>query len=223
MGSCLPDFSEPEFVEELSRAVRPAEGGSVNLSENLGCVLFRHYQELRRWNRRISLVGPGTASEVVRRHYGESLAALPLIAAGDRRLLDAGSGAGFPGLVLSAVRPDLDVTLVDSRERKWLFLKTAARRCRLSCRCLNARVQHPLPEELHLVTARAIALPRELFELFREHSSRARFLVWCGTDSPELPEALEVRREIPLAGSRRRRILEVCSVRGESVWPPSSH
>ena len=52
------------------------------------------------------------AGEVVERHYGESLAALPLAPA-EGRLVDLGSGAGFPGWVLAAARPGLEVTLVD--------------------------------------------------------------------------------------------------------------
>ena len=46
---------------------------------------------------------------------------------GFRDLVDLGSGAGFPGLVLAAARPDLHVTLVETRERKWSFLLAAAR------------------------------------------------------------------------------------------------
>ena len=67
------------------------------------------------------------------------------------RLLDLGSGAGFPGIVLAAARPDLEVTLLEARERKWAFLAAACRRAGLACRCLNARVSaNPadLPAEL---------------------------------------------------------------------------
>ncbi len=206
----LPSFTESEFCRRLAELIGDEEGPG-----SWGPALYRHYLELRRWNPRVSLIGPGTAGDVLRRHYGESLAALPLIGPGDRRLVDVGSGAGFPGLVLAAARPALDVTLLEPRERKWLFLKTAARRGGLSCRCLNARVGRSLPAELpaglDLVTCRALALSPELFGLFHRHSPRARFLIWYGEGRPELPESFAVRREVPLAGSRSRRILEICS------------
>ncbi len=224
----LPSLTEARFRQQLTEAVRDSSLSRDRRPpldlDSLGPVLYRHYLELRRWNPRVSLVGPGTAGEVLHRHYGESLAGLDLIGPGDRRLVDVGSGAGFPGLVLAAARPALDVTLLEPRERKWLFLQTAVRKSGLSCRCLNARVGRTLPGTLpagvDLVTCRALALWPEFFELFHRHSPRARFLVWHGEGRPELPpplggpggssQSFAVRREIPLAGSRRRRILEIC-------------
>ena len=108
MPSSLPDLSRPSFTERL----RACAGEP--LPERVSAALWAHYEELRRWNERISLVGPGTADEVVERHYGEALAALPLL--GDAAsLLDVGSGAGFPGFVLAAARPALEVTLVEAQ------------------------------------------------------------------------------------------------------------
>lgn len=219
MGSHLPFFTERRFRRELIEATArhlAGEGADPEAicSQVVGAALYRHYTELRRWNVRTSLVGPGTAAEIVSRHYGESLAAWPLIDPGDRSLVDVGSGAGFPGLVLAAACSRLEITLVESRERKWLFLKTAARRAGLSCRCLNARVGRRLPADLpgdiDLVTCRALATPPEFFELFSDHAPQLRFLVWSGKDRPELPTRCRIRREIRLAGSRRRRILEIC-------------
>ena len=102
--------------------------------------MHAHYEELARWNSVVSLVGPAFSGEIFERHYAESLAALPLLPAGPFRLLDLGSGAGFPGLVLAAARPDCEVVLVEARERKWAFLQSAVRRAELSCQCLRATV-----------------------------------------------------------------------------------
>ncbi|MCP3958562.1 MAG: hypothetical protein GY719_11970 [bacterium] len=208
MGSPIPSLTESQFGDRLL-----AQSPSIDPEAVL--ALYAHYLELQRWNPRLSLVGPGTAGEILGRHYGESLAALPLIPPDARNLVDLGSGAGFPGLVLAAARPSLEVTLVEPRERKWAFLKTAVRLCGLSCRCLDVRVERPLPRgfprEIEVFTCRALALSPGHLEALLESSPRARFLFWCGAKSPELPEGCRIGRAVELAGSRRRRILEVCA------------
>jgi 16S rRNA (guanine527-N7)-methyltransferase len=216
MGSPLPPLTADRFRRELLDALPelPSHLPAARL-DHLVPTLHRHYEELRRWNPRLSLVGPGTAAEIVSRHYGESLAAVPLIGPDDRTLVDFGSGAGFPGLVLAAARPEVATTLVEAREKKCTFLRTVARICGLSCRCLGARVERSfppgLPPRIDLVTCRAVAVSKGLLQLFRDHTPGVRFLLWRGRDAPELPHGLRIRREIPLAGSHSRRILEVGS------------
>jgi 16S rRNA (guanine527-N7)-methyltransferase len=187
-------------------------------------ALYIHYQELALWNRRLSLIGPGTADEVVARHFGESLAALPLLLKGVRKVVDVGSGAGFPGLVLAAARPGLDVTLVEARERKWSFLQAAARKASLPCRCLNARVQFPLPaglpESIDVLTARALKLPPEILgALARRMGPEGRFLLWVGEKDPEIPPDLSPVDSVKLEGSERRRILCLRPLPTESREP----
>ncbi|MDY7095439.1 MAG: RsmG family class I SAM-dependent methyltransferase [Acidobacteriota bacterium] len=204
-------------------------------------ALWRHYQELRRWNRRTSLVGPGTAGEAWSRHYGEALAAVPLLvdalsafpSAPRPNLVDLGSGAGFPGFVLAAALPELDVTLVDARERKWAFLRHAARRAGVHCHCLQLRVDLPLPEELpaqiHVLTLRALKLsPEVMAQLAHRMPRGARLLSWqSGTEplipppppagrkaseseprGPEPTPRFRPGRVIPLPGSERRFVVE---------------
>lgn len=216
MGSPLPPLSLSEFRDRLA-AILEGERWFQRLDRPLPSdvysVLHRHYGELRRWNPRLSLVGPGAAGDVLRRHYAESLAALPLLDASDRRLVDLGSGAGFPGLVLAAARPDVEVTLVEARERKWAFLRSALRRSGLSCGCLNARVERSLPEgipaEIDVVTSRAVAIGPEIFAAFLEASKKTRFLLWKGHSRDVLPPGWAVCRALPIPRSDRRRILEI--------------
>ena len=207
MGSPLPVLSEAEFHQRIALSQPSASDASCLTA------LYSHFTELRRWNPHLSLIGPSSQENVIERHYGESLAALPLITPSDRQLLDVGSGAGFPGIVIAAARPALDVTLVESKERKWAFLRTVVHKCGLSCTCLNVRVSRPLPREIpreiDIVTSRALALSPGLLEGLCEFSPRVRFLLWCGATVPALPPRFSISRDLPLAGSKHRRILEI--------------
>src|SRR6185503_13358226 len=111
-----------------------------------------------------------------------------------------GSGAGFPGLVLAAARPQWEVTLVEAQERKWAFLQAAGRRAGLSCRYLNARVAALLPpgfsDAYEAVTVRALRLaPPVLAALAARLTPEGRLLLWMGAAEPALPEGLHVRAE----------------------------
>lgn len=204
----LPPLSLESFAAEL------AKHSPEPLSPRTAEALYAHYQELSLWNQRLSLVGPGTAGEIVERHYGESLAALPLLPSEAQVGLDLGSGAGFPGIVLAAARPGLAVTFVEAREKKWAFLLAAIRRASLPCTALNVRVGVPLPAglpaRLDLVSTRALKLDPEMLAVLAERLSETGcFLLWVGGDDPELPPALAVDGSVRLPGSDRRRILRL--------------
>lgn len=208
------------------------EAGLVALSPEplpAGCAaaLFHHYQELLLWNQRLALMGPHAEEVILERHYGEGLAALHLIPPSARVGLDIGSGAGFPGLVIAAARPQLQMTLTEARERKWSFLATAVRKAALSCRCLNVRVASPLPaglpEHIDLVTVRALKLEKAILaDLAQRLTAQGRMLMWLGERDPELPAQLAPAGNIRLAGGLRRRILALQPVEArerESMHP----
>jgi 16S rRNA (guanine527-N7)-methyltransferase len=83
---------------------------------------------LLRWNRKINLTSITNAEECVTRHFGESFLLSHLLEL-KGRLLDIGSGAGFPGLALKLIAPGLEVVLLEPVSKKRAFLKEAARAC----------------------------------------------------------------------------------------------
>jgi len=103
---------------------------------------------LRHWQKAINLVGPATLNDPWRRHFWDSAQLFPHIPSTSRSLLDVGSGAGFPGLVL-AVLGVPGVTLVESDGRKCAFLREVARRTGTAVTIHAAR--------LEALTARAVA------------------------------------------------------------------
>jgi 16S rRNA (guanine527-N7)-methyltransferase len=115
------------------------------------------------WNARHNLVAKSTLPDLWRRHFWDSAQLVPLIPTTARTLGDLGSGAGFPGLVLAAMRPDLVVTLHEATTKKCAFLQAAADRMGIVVTIQNARLEDLAPQPFDVVTARALApLPQLL-------------------------------------------------------------
>ena len=110
------------------------------------------------WNERIRLLGPRDRETIIGQHLLDGLAPAPhLPAAG--RLVDVGSGAGFPGIVLGCVRPDLPLTLVESRRRRASFLREAIRTIPLpQAEVLEVRAEALPISDAAVVTARGLRL-----------------------------------------------------------------
>ena len=91
---------------------------------------------LLRWNARMNLTAVRDAESIVTRHFGESLfAARHLFPAGSEaasRLIDVGSGAGFPGIPIKLWNPQLQVALIESNHKKATFLREVIRSLRLT-------------------------------------------------------------------------------------------
>jgi 16S rRNA (guanine527-N7)-methyltransferase len=81
--------------------------------------------ELKRWNARVNLTALRTDRDIIIKHFLDSLAVLPYLGE-PRSLADLGSGAGFPGLALKLLRPQMSLTLVESRGKKAAFLEYLA-------------------------------------------------------------------------------------------------
>ncbi len=100
----------------------------VELDEQQAERLYRYFQELRRWSKKVNLISRNTtADEIIEKHFLDSLALLSLLPDSAAKLLDVGSGAGFPGLVCKAVRPGMTTHLVEPRLKRVSFLRHVAR------------------------------------------------------------------------------------------------
>ena len=111
---------------------------------------------------RTNLVGPMEIERLWTRHVLESVAFIPFL--NDRTVIDVGTGAGFPGMVLSLF--GYNVTMIESRRKRCAFLETTARLCGVSCRVVNSRVEDagPFPAG-SLFTSRAVKGPSKMVEL----------------------------------------------------------
>lgn len=115
-----------DFREQLREGCRILE---IGLDAQAVERLFVHFTELGRWSGRMNLIARGmNQAEILENHFLDSLTLLPLL--GDpvnAHLLDVGTGAGFPGLVCKAARPELTVTLVEPRLKRVSFLRHVIR------------------------------------------------------------------------------------------------
>jgi 16S rRNA (guanine527-N7)-methyltransferase len=90
--------------------------------------LEEHYRLLLLWNRRMNLTRIGSLQDAVRYHYCESLYLATRLPEGPLRIVDIGSGAGFPGIPVAIYRTECTIDLVESHQRKAVFLREAARK-----------------------------------------------------------------------------------------------
>jgi 16S rRNA (guanine527-N7)-methyltransferase len=119
---------------------------------------------LTRWSARINLVGRDTLVDLWRRHMLDSAQVLPLVPANAQSLIDLGSGAGFPGLVL-AILGVPGVELVEADRRKAAFLCEAARVAAANVAIRACRIAAVPPHKVDVVTARALAPLDRLLDL----------------------------------------------------------
>ncbi|MGB0749756.1 MAG: 16S rRNA (guanine(527)-N(7))-methyltransferase RsmG [Magnetospiraceae bacterium] len=131
---------------------------------------LRAYADLlRHWQKRINLIGPATVPDLWRRHFLDSAQLFPLLPTTATSVVDLGSGAGFPGLVLAAMGAP-NVHLIDSDQRKGVFLREAARIMEVRVSIHTRRLENypeSFPHEISadVITARALAPLEKLLPL----------------------------------------------------------
>lgn len=141
----MPEFGPEEFAAK------------AGVSRETLARLKAFADILTDWNARHNLVAKSTLPDLWSRHFWDSAQLAPLIPGAAHSLADLGSGAGFPGLVLAALRPDLAVTLHEATTKKCAFLQFAAERMGIPVTVQNARLEDLPPSRFDVITARALA------------------------------------------------------------------
>jgi 16S rRNA (guanine(527)-N(7))-methyltransferase RsmG len=139
------------FGELLRERLR----GIVELSPGQIAALEAHYELLLRWNKTLNLTAITSLAEAVERHYCESLFLGAHLPSASLRIVDVGSGAGFPGFPVAILRPDCSVSLVESHQRKAVFLREASRKV-TNVGVIAKRVED-VTEEFDHVISRAVS------------------------------------------------------------------
>ena len=200
-GARPPEF----FAAEISLKA-PVFG--VKLAPQVSKRLADYLAELDAWRRRTNLTGPFESAELVS-HAFESVLGQNLIPHG-RRVIDIGTGGGFPGVPLAIARPDLTVTLLEPRKKRVEFLQHLIRTLPLeNAAVVQKRVQGLKEAQFDVATIRALGEPATTVGAAPFLAAGGLLLVWT-TESSTLSAALAERFSsgsvLRVPGSQRRRI-----------------
>ena len=148
-----------------------ADAVGVQLNRQMIEMLVLYLVELKEWNQKINLTSLKDDTSIIIDHFIDSLSVVPHLPASGR-ILDAGSGAGFPGLPIKIARPELDITLLESKRKKINFLKQIILLLNLShITVLHGRIESFVPGEniplFDIIIARAFTRLGPLLKLAR--------------------------------------------------------
>ncbi len=166
--------------------------------------MLRHLELLAQWNRRYNLTAIREPEKMVTRHLLDCLAVLPYAPGG--RLLDLGTGAGFPGIPLALARPNDDYTLVDSSLKRIRFVRHVVAQLKIrNVRTLHRRVETlSVGEPFDAIVSRAFAAPDKALRLAAPLlRTQGSCLVMCGQEPDPAnldtaPHRYEQTRTVPL-------------------------
>jgi len=189
------------------------------LPEVLLSQVSTYLEILLRWNARTNLTAIRVPEEIVTRHFGESLfAARKIFPAGNSSLTlatslgDVGSGAGFPGLPMKLWVPQLQVTLIESQQKKATFLREVVRALRLSGVEVRSTRAEMVTETFDIVTMRAVERFDEVVGVTAGLvGPGGRLVLLIGEDqvakAREVVQRLKWENPVPIPYSARRVVL----------------
>lgn len=182
-------MTEERFLEEIGKL-------GIHLSESQMQNLKEYANYLLEYNQHTNLTAIKTIEEVYLKHFYDSLTLVKAVSFENQNILDIGSGAGFPGLVLAIVYPNIKVTLLDSNNKKITFLNHIIEKLTLkNVKALAMRAEEYGKihrEEFDVVTSRAVAALRILLELsFPLLKVKGIFLAMKANAEKEIVEAAD--------------------------------
>jgi len=155
-------MNKEEFINEVELL-------GIKVSDDNLLKLDIYLNFLKEYNSHTNLTAIKDDNDIYLKHFYDSLTIIKAVDLNNyNNLIDIGSGAGFPGMVLKIFFPNLDVTLIDSNNKKTTFLKQLAEKLNLNVNIINERVENFSKDNLNkydIVTSRAVANLRVLSEI----------------------------------------------------------
>ncbi len=196
----------------------------ISSTPRLADQIRRYVDLLLLWNQTISLTAIRQPKEILYRHFGESMFAVQAVPIRTGCLVDVGAGAGFPGLAVKLLVPELKLVLIESNRKKVAFLKEVNRRLDLA----NVEVMAQRFEDVGLsqasaeyVTARAVGSTTQLMALAgRVLVAGGKLILWLGSaDAQEFHRAEDWEWRAPILVPHSKRRVLLVGVRGKEAAP----
>ena len=162
---------------------------ALKLSDQMIDQLMTYLNLVEKWNRVYNLTAIRERDEMIRLHFLDSLSILNHVHV--KNILDVGSGAGFPGIVLAITKPELKVTVMDSVNKKTTFMQQVKSELALTnLDVVNSRVEDYQPITLfEAVTSRAFSNLKNMMSL-TQHTLKKEG-VWLAMKSKDVKQELE--------------------------------
>ncbi|MCC6346290.1 MAG: 16S rRNA (guanine(527)-N(7))-methyltransferase RsmG [Nitrospirales bacterium] len=177
-----------QLLTEGLRTLGPKPG--ICSADSLVPLFSTYLQELKRWNRAYNLTGLESDRDIITKHFLDSLLYLTFIPEGSGSLADVGSGAGFPGVPLAAVRPELTVVLIEPSRKKTAFLKHLKRVLTLdNVEIVSARVEEMRDRSFDMAVTRALFTLGDFIKKAGHVVKKGGFLL--ASKGPRLSEELK--------------------------------
>lgn len=190
------DF-EPKLAKQLMQACCEM---SIGLTDQQQATLLEYLSQLLKWNKTYNLTAIRDPEQALIHHIFDSLAVIQPLRnyfenqkLHQARILDVGSGPGLPGIVIATMMTNLEVTCVDTVEKKMTFLRQAAGILGLTnIKAIHQRVEQFKIEPFDIVTSRAFSSLQAFAELSGEHVKEEGALMAMKAKQPQQEiEALE--------------------------------
>lgn len=155
-----------DFASELDSKMKKI---GINLTQNQINQFYKYEKLLLEWNEKINLTRITDEQEIILKHFVDSLTIQKYIKE-NTKIVDIGTGAGFPGIPLKIVNPDNEIALIDSLNKRIVFLNEIIEKCELkNISAIHARAEEighnkQYREQYDIVTSRAVAKLNVLLE-----------------------------------------------------------
>lgn len=147
----------------------------MNVSRETMDRLHVFEKTLLKWNPKINLVSKASVEHLWKRHIIDSVQVFQCVNTCPKTWVDIGSGGGFPGIIVAILAaeflPDMQVSLIESDQRKSVFLRSVARECGVSVNVITNRIEQVEPQNAEILSARALADLNVLLGFAERHLS----------------------------------------------------
>ena len=220
--------------------IKEVEKLNISVTKENLASLAKYKDLLVEYNKKFNLTAIKSDEEIYLKHFYDSLTLIKAYSlnGGNLKLLDIGTGAGFPGLVLKIFYPDLELTLLDSNHKKIAFLEVVIKELNLkNVTCINSRAEN-LPktyrEYFDIVTSRAVAHLRILLELSIPYLKiGGKLIAMKGLSEDEIKESAKILEKLdstivdtikfnlPIEGSNRSLVIIQKNKKTNEIYPRS--